>query len=158
MFDFLKRKEESKVKYLHVAIDTKGVEHWCEKNKVSLEDGYLRSMVRIKELLQVQVEQKIPVFSFLILPLDSKKESRTALLKNFKEFIESAFLRTHLIQNKIRVTLLGKWYDLPAELLEGLKKIVEETRYYDNFFLNFCLKYDGQEDFDALDGFRGCRD
>ncbi|MBR9683745.1 hypothetical protein GOV03_04360 [Candidatus Woesearchaeota archaeon] len=149
MFPFLKRKEESKVNYLHTAIDLKGIKRWCEKNKVSLEDGYVKSFSRIKELMEVQVEQKIPILSFLILPLSQEE---TALLKSLKEFVDGEFLKNYLRENKIRVTLLGKWYDLPSELLDSLKRLVEETKDYDSLFLNFCLNYDGQEE--IVDAFK----
>jgi len=150
MFDFLKRKEENKTRYMHVALDIKGVKKWCEKNKVSLDDGYIRAFSRIKEILEVQVEQNIPILSFLILPLEQKK--REELLKSLKEFIEGDFLQDYLVRNKVRMTLLGKWYDLPSELLESLKKVVKCTKEYDSFFLNFCLNYDGQEE--LVDAFK----
>lgn len=150
MLDFLKRKEENKARYLHVGIDMKGVEKWCESNKVSLEDGYVKAFSRVKELIGTQVEQKIPILSFLVLNWQQKE--RNELLKVFKEFIEGEFLRDFLTKNKVRVTLLGKWYDLPTELVGGLKKIVGETKDYDYFFLNFCLNYDGQEE--IVDAFK----
>lgn len=146
----MKRKEESKVRYMHVAVDIKGVEKWCEENKAGLEDGYTKSFSRIKEIVEMQVEQKIPLLSFLILPLGQEKKKE--LLNSFKEFIEGEFLKEFLVRNKIRVTLLGKWYDLPAEIVESLKKLLEETNSYDHFFLNFCINYDGQEE--ILDAFK----
>lgn len=142
MFDFLKKKEAGKARYLHVAVDTKGVEKWCEKNKASLEEGYKKSFSRVKEMIEVQTEEKIPILSFLILPLGQEKKKE--LLEAFKEFLEG--MLDFLIKNKIRLTLLGKWYDLPSELLEKLKEAVGETKDYDTFFLNFCLNYDGQEE------------
>lgn len=150
MFDFLKKKEENKARYMHVAIDTKGVEKWCEENKVSLEDGYVKAFSRVKELMEGQVEQKIPILSFLVLPWSLEK--RKELLKRFKELIEGDFFREHVAKNKVKVTLLGKWYDLPSEILELVKKLGEETKDYDAFFLNFCLNYDGQEE--LVDAFK----
>tara|TARA_Y100000310_G_C20645842_1_gene796517 strand:- start:41 stop:724 length:684 start_codon:yes stop_codon:yes gene_type:complete len=144
MFDFLKSKAVAKTKYMHIAIDTKGVERWSEKNKLSLVDGFQKSFSRIKELMQVQVEQKIPILSFLILPL--KQERRMELLKEFNEFIIKEDFWKHLRENKIKVTVLGQWYDLPSEIIGNLKCLIEGTKDYDYFFLNFCLNYDGQEE------------
>ncbi len=149
MFDFLKRKEESWVNYTHAAVNMDNVEKWCEDNKVNLEDGYLKCLARIKEIVEVQVEQKIPVLSFLILPLN--KEKKTELLKCLKELLEGEF-KTYLKENGIRITLLGKWYDLPPEVLESLKRIVEETKDNTSLFLNLCLNYGGQEE--LVDAFK----
>lgn len=150
MFPFLKRREESKADYMHIAIDIKGVSGWCEENKVSLEDGYIKCFSRIKEIIEVQAEQKIPILSFLILPLGQEKVIE--LLKCFKEFVERDFFKNYLKENKVRVTLIGKWYDLPSEVLESLKRIVEETKDHSDLFLNFCLNYDGQEE--MVDAFK----
>ena len=144
MFDFLKRKAESKTKYMHIAIDTKGVEKWSDKNRLSLVDGYQKSFSRIKEMMQVQIGKKVPILSLLILPL--KQERRMELLKEFNEFINKEDFWKHLRENKIKVTVLGQWYDLPSEIIGNLKCLIEGTKDYDNFFLNFCLNYDGQEE------------
>jgi len=149
MLPFLKRKEESKTSFVHIAVDMKGVNKWCEKYKVSLEDGYIKSFSRVKEIMGVQVEQKIPILSFLVLPLGREK---IELVKCFKEFVEGDFLKDYLTENKVRVTLIGKWYDLPSELLGSLKKIVEETKDHSALFLNFCLNYGGREE--IVDAFK----
>jgi undecaprenyl diphosphate synthase len=44
------------------------------------------------------------------------------------------------------VSILGKWYDLPSRVVEPIKRIIEETKDYDSFFLNLCINYDGKEE------------
>lgn len=149
MFNFLRRKE-GQVKYLHVALDIKGVEAWSQENKASLEDGYLKSFNKLKEVMKMQVREGFPILSVLILPGDEKKNKE--LLNALKEFTEEEFFLDFLNENKIKITLLGKWYDLPFELLENLKKLMEQTKDYDGFFVNFCLNYDGKEE--IVDAFK----
>ena len=52
----------------------------------------------------------------------------------------------YLRKNKIKVSIFGKWYNLPSEVIGKLKCLIEGTKDYDHFFLNFCLNYDGQEE------------
>ena len=102
MFPFWKKKEESRARFLHIAIGTKGVKDWCGENKVSLEDGYLRSFSKIKEVMRTQVEGGIPILSLLILHL--QQEERKELFLVLKEFIEGDFLKNFLnIKNKEKI-------------------------------------------------------
>ena len=144
MFDFLKRKSEGDTKYLHVAIDTNGVEKWCEQNKLSLVDGYQKSFSRVKEMMEVQVERKIPIVSLLILSM--RQERRSELLKEFNDFITKDDFWKFVREHKIKVNVFGRWYNLPAEVIGNLKCLIEGTKDYDYFFLNLCLNYDGQEE------------
>jgi len=144
MFNFLKNKEENSNKQLHVALDINNVEKWAEKQKIELPIAYQKCFLKIKELMELQVNNKTPIFSFLILPLNQTE--RTELLKSFCQFIDSKIFWQHLITNKVKVTLLGKWYNLPTENLNSLKRVVECSKDYDQFFLNFYLNYDGQEE------------
>ena len=41
---------------------------------------------------------------------------------------------------------MGKWYDIPGRAVDSIKSAIEETKDYDEFFLNFCVNYDGQEE------------
>ena len=47
-------------------------------------------------------------------------------------------------KNKIKITILGKWYDLPGRAVDVIKSIIEETKDYDSYFINFCVNYNGQ--------------
>jgi len=42
--------------------------------------------------------------------------------------------------------VIGQWYELDSELGDIFKTLMEKTKAYDQFFLNFCIKYDGQEE------------
>lgn len=49
-------------------------------------------------------------------------------------------------QKGIKVSIIGKWYSLPSNVIDSVKKVIENTKDYDNFFVNFCINYDGQEE------------
>jgi len=97
----------------------------------------------INQLINQQINHKIPVFTFHITHRsDPEPQTLTALTK----FLESEELKNKINQHKIKITALGKWYSLPSQTLEAVKKIIDETKDYDNFFLNLCLNYSGQEE------------
>ena len=60
----------------------------------------------------------------------------------FNELSESKLIH----ENKIKISILGKWYNLPGRVVDAIKKAINDTRDYDSFFVNFCINYDGQEE------------
>ena len=50
------------------------------------------------------------------------------------------------MENRIKVSVLGKWYNLPNKIVEPIKKIIETTREHESFFVNLCINYDGREE------------
>jgi len=82
-----------------------------------------------------------------LIPEELKNEEKfSAFLDKFIEFFN--FLKLHALvhENKIKITAIGKWYDLPGRAVDSIKDLVDETKDYDTFFLNFCINYDGQEE------------
>ena len=64
------------------------------------------------------------------------------LAKLFNEIISNKKIH----KDQIKVSILGKWYDLPERVVNPIKEIIESTKDYDKFFLNFCVNYDGHEE------------
>ena len=132
----------------HIAITTDGVEKWALKNNVSFEDAYKRDFLIIKSTVKLMVKLKIPVLSFYILEKSIDRESEhypkllDAIVDMFNELSESVIIH----ENKIKISVLGKWYNLPGRVVDSIKKAISETRGYDSFFVNFCINYDGQEE------------
>ena len=144
-----KRKYSLKIKVpRHIAITTDGVEKWALKNNVPFEDAYKRDFLIIKSTVKLMVRLKIPVLSFYILEKSIDRESwhypklLDALVDMFNELSESGLIH----ENKIKISIFGKWYSLPGRVVDSIKKAINETRDYDSFFVNFCINYDGQEE------------
>jgi len=126
----------------HVVLDTYGTVKWAELNKKQLEEGYKRKLQNIIDIIKVQVEKDIPIMTIQVLSKDKALKNVDILVDFFKALKNSDLINT----NKIKISVLGKWYDLPSEILEPVKSIIEETKEYDNYFVNFCLNYDGHRE------------
>ncbi len=116
----------------HLAFTTDGLKENPEK-----------SFQLINQLIDQQIKNNLPILTFYI---TYQKNPDPQVLAAFTKFLESAEFKNKINQNKIKITALGKWYNLPPETLEAVKKTLDETKDYDHFFLNFCLNYDGQEE------------
>jgi len=110
---------------------------------VGMKENPGQSFQAITKLVSEQVKRKIPVFTFHI---THKKDPNPLILTAFTIFLESEYFRRLINQNKIKITILGKWYNLSSKTVDAVKKIIDETKDYDHYFLNFCINYDGQEE------------
>lgn len=132
----------------HIAITTNGTTSWSIKHEVTFEEAFKRSFEIIKNAIDVQVNQKIPILTFYLMAEKTKKKPEifSQIVSAVTELFESLVSNEFIHQNKIKVSVLGKWYDLPSRLVDVIKNVLEETKDYDSFFVNFCINYDGREE------------
>ena len=138
----------------HIGISTDGIEKWALKNDISYELAYNRNFAIIKSTMKLQVKLKIPIMSFYILDqkIDKESEYYPELLDSISNMFNNLAANEFVNTNKIKISVLGKWYDLPGRVVDSIKNVIEETKDYDGFFVNFCINYDGQEE--IVDAFK----
>lgn len=151
MLKIFRKKEDTALNYAkipkHVAINIGGVTRWAEKENIPLLDAFKRSFALIEDMIKQQVKLNIPIFTFFILPETSKKSHQfSVLLDAFIQFLDKISFGELINKNKMKVTILGKWYNLPGRAVDHIKAVIEETKDYDHFFLNLCVNYNGQEE------------
>ncbi|MBW2973705.1 di-trans,poly-cis-decaprenylcistransferase [Candidatus Woesearchaeota archaeon] len=126
----------------HVAIIVDGCEEFAEKNKKPLKETYQTEFLNIKNAIKVGVKLHIPIMTFFSRSKKPSDEEIDQLIEFF-----NLLLKWELIhENQIKISVLGKWYNLPDRLIEPIKKIISDTKEYDKHFINFCIQYDGQEE------------
>jgi len=132
----------------HVAISLDDVSAWCRKNNISFERGCGKYFKNIHDLLIIQIKLDIPILTIYILPDSIDKQSNEYLI--YSDFIAGFFTALQssslLQEQKIKISVLGKWYKLPGKSVEAIKEVIEATSNYERFFANFCIDYDGQEE------------
>ncbi len=136
----------------HIAMTTDGIEKWALKNNISYEDAYKRSFLILKSTIKTQIRLKIPILSFFILDKNAAKDGAYShLLDAIANTLNDISKSDIVNKNKIKISVLGKWYNLPGKVVDVIKKVIAETKDYDGFFVNFCINYNGQEEIvDAL--------
>lgn len=132
----------------HIAITMDGIPEWAKKNNKDLEEAYKESFIILKSTIKSQVRTNTPVLTFYLLPDNIKKDSEefSSLINKIEKFFDEIINSEIITKNKIKISVLGKWYNLPSKAVEAIKKTLDATKDYDNFFLNFCINYDGQEE------------
>ena len=131
----------------HIAIDLEGVGVWAKENSKPLAEAYTLSFTRITELIEQQTKFNIPILTFFVMSPRLRGTEKAAILsEQFANFLKCGHIQNQITTNKIKISVLGKWYELSEQMVQTVRKIAEETKDYDSFFLNFCLNYDGQEE------------
>jgi len=118
-----------------------------ELKGINLEDTYNKRTNLIKDLLNIQIKLNIPIITIFLLSSNAKNsENFSFLMDDLAKFFNEIISHKKIHTEQIKVSVLGKWYDLPERVLNSIKRIIESTKDYDKFFLNFCVNYDGHEE------------
>jgi len=144
----LQEKEGKKRKALkHVALTMHGMELWNEKKKKSIRETYKKSFNILKEIIKLQIKNNIPILTIYVLPEQLKNEEELPVfLDELIDFLSSIRKTSLIHENKIKISALGKWYNLAGRAVDVIKDILEETKDYDKFFVNLCINYNGREE------------
>ena len=98
----------------------------------------------LMRLLHAATKLNIPILSIYALPAHTNPQRISHKIDDLVDLVHTLLGWQFIYQARVKVTILGHWYDLPARLVDPLKKIQESTRQHDAFFLNLCINYDGQ--------------
>ncbi|MBW3023084.1 di-trans,poly-cis-decaprenylcistransferase [Candidatus Woesearchaeota archaeon] len=129
----------------HIALDYN--EYKVSGIKIPPEQHFKSKLFKLKDFIDVQVRYGIPVMTVYLLSTNEKDNPHfSSVVEGLSVFFEDLAHEKRIHNNKVKISVLGKWYNLPPKIVDSVKKLSEETREYDRFFLNFCVNYDGQEE------------
>jgi len=131
----------------HLAFICKGSIEWASSKKKKTYEGYRKTFAKILEVIDFQIKKNIPITTFYLLPSADEIHAEYALLLDeIEAFLSELHNNEKLHKHKIKISILGKWYSLPPRIIEPIKKLIEDTKDYDSFFVNLCINYDGQDE------------
>jgi len=124
----------------HLAITATRKKEWAIKKNKDISEAISLSNSKIKELIDLQIKKDIPIMTIMI--STNTSEEIEGARKLFSELAENELVH----EKKIRIYAVGNWYDEDGILVDSIKNMMEKTKDYDSYFLNFCVRYDGQEE------------
>jgi len=147
MIDRLMKSLKSKKRELpkHIALDYS----FCNylNTKIPPIQYFKNKFMKLKEFINLQLQYEIPVFTIYLVPFIEKEDIHfSSVMEALSFFFDELIKEKKLFEKKVKISILGKWYNLPNKVVESIKKVIDETKDYDSFFLNFCINYDGQEE------------
>lgn len=132
----------------HIAFIMDGNRRWAMNHMMETWKGHESGAMAVKEIIKEAVRLKIPYFSFWGSSLDNiakrSKEEVLYLFKIFKKNFIDLVDDKDIHQNKIKVSVFGRWRELfPADVKEAIEHAIEATKDYNEYFLNIFLAYSG---------------
>ena len=99
------------------------------EGNIDLEKIYLLRSQIIKNIINIQVKQNIPVITFFLFSKNSKNsEIFSFLIDELSVFFRNLNQNKILYREQIKVSVLGKWYDLPERAVSQIKEVIESTK------------------------------
>ena len=132
----------------HIAISLDSFPDWRSDNNAGINELIQAYFKYLGKLLDVQAKLRIQVVTIYLFPETAEKSGGAyfAFCEKMSEFFAQLSEKDIVHENKIKISVFGKWYNLPGRAIESLKNIIELTKDYNRFFANFCINYDGQEE------------
>jgi tritrans,polycis-undecaprenyl-diphosphate synthase [geranylgeranyl-diphosphate specific] len=148
--EILKKEDDDIIKFKlpqHIALVTKGKHLYAENHKIPVERVYKRSNVIILSTIATSVKLNIPITTFYMMTTKTQElEHFSDIIDTLTEFFNDLADKELIHKNKIKISVLGKWYNLPGKFVDSIKNLIEKTREYDSYFVNFCINYSGKEE------------
>ena len=135
----------------HIAIIPDGNRRWAKNKGLEPWVGHEFGAKNTEKLVRQAFRLGIKCLSFWGSSLENLKkrpfQEKKALLgiyeKYFKDLIESEDIH----KNKVRINFVGKWEEqFPEKLKSILHDCIQRTKDYKDYFLNFFLAYNGDDE------------
>lgn len=104
--------------------------------------NFSRKLKSLDEMIAYAISLDIKIITINLLGKEFSPEQVDEIVKYFYKLKKSELIHS----NGVRVSILGKWYDLPGRAVEPIKDIIDDTKEYDRYFLNFCVNYNPHEE------------
>ncbi len=130
----------------HIAFNIKNIEYWAEINSKEIKQALDLSNNRILETVDNCIKKNIVIFTFNVLGTNYRINNFSDYMDSIVELLDNLSKNPLIHENKVKISVLGRWYDLPSKVVDSIKNVLNKTAEYDNYFLNLCLNYDGKED------------
>lgn len=131
----------------HVAFTVGGHRDWARIHREEMSHVLKHAFKKVNDVMDWQIKYNIPLVTlYLLHGRVAESENFSEIMDSLVEFFDLLVHHQPVFENKIKISILGKWYNLPGRVIDPIKKIIDETKDYDHFFLNLCINYDGREE------------
>lgn len=133
----------------HIGIIPDGNRRWAMAHGVDIYSAYSIGSDKVEEVLEWALDNNIRTVTVYVLSYEnfinrSETEKRILyelLIKKLRKARENP--RIH--ENRVRVTVIGRWRNLPPYVTDEIIKTMAATEKYDSHFLNLAVVYGGYQ-------------
>jgi tritrans,polycis-undecaprenyl-diphosphate synthase [geranylgeranyl-diphosphate specific] len=144
---WLRRQIKTEEKPRHIGVILDGNRRWASSKSRLPWEGHRVGAEKAKEFLEWCLDLGIESVTLYCLstenfnrPREEVEELMRLLEEKLKELLESKLIH----EKKVRVRVIGRVDLLPKRLQELIHRVEEETKSYDNFYINLAIAYGGR--------------
>ena len=135
----------------HIGFIMDGNRRWAKKHNLEKTQGHKQGVENLKEILKLIKELDIKHATFYTLSKDNKKKRGEDEYNNLMDLAMTQFDELEKVLNKddskkAKITILGNYLTLREDVVDKLKQIEHKTKDNKDFYINFCINYDGQDE------------
>ena len=118
-----------------------GNARWAKKNKISAKEGYKKGLDKIKEIIEICLENEVKFLTIFALSSENINRQNINIIFELISKNYDFFLKDITKENKVRVRIFGNTKDLPKITQNIINKLEIKTKKNNQFYLNVALNY-----------------
>jgi len=118
-----------------------GNARWAKKKGISKQQGYQKGLNKIKDLIDIFIENKIKYLTIFALSSENIKRIGVHIIFDIMIKNVDIFLEDIAKNNKVRIKIIGKKNNLPKKINNIIEKIEKITKKNNSLNLNVALNY-----------------
>lgn len=129
----------------HVAIILDGNRRWAREKGLSSIKGHYQGKQAANQVAEGLLKKGVKIVSLYVFSSENwnrKKEEVDYLMKLLRETIDNEIKR--LSDKQCRVVISGRIRELPGDLPDKCRELMEKSKDYTKGVINFCLNYGGR--------------
>lgn len=132
---------------MHIAIILDGNRRYAKKIGRPSAYGHQKGFDKIKDLLQWSIDlgiKEVTLYCFSTENFKRDKKEVDYLFSLFRKQFENFSKEDVIHKNKVRINVIGRLSMFPKDMQAKMKEIMQKTKKYDKYKLNFALAYGGR--------------
>ncbi len=133
----------------HIAIILDGNRRFAKRLMAKPWKGHEFGAEKVEKLLKWCTDlgiREITLFAFSVDNFNRPKEEFNYLMKLFKDSFDKVKQNKEIHEKRIRINFLGRIGMFPPGVLKSMREIMEMTKGYGSYVVNFCMAYGGREE------------
>ena len=131
----------------HVAFIMDGNGRWGKKKRKTRNYGHFNGVKTVKKVVEASIKLNIPTITFFVFSTENWKRPKSEI-KFLFNLIKSYFLEEikNVINNGIKINIIGDINKLPNNLKKILNTTVEKTKKNKKITVNLALNYGSRDE------------
>jgi tritrans,polycis-undecaprenyl-diphosphate synthase [geranylgeranyl-diphosphate specific] len=133
----------------HIGIIMDGNRRFSKKLMMKPWKGHewgAKKLGKVLEWCKEKGIRELTVYTFSVQNFNRPKDEFDFLMKIFSENFDKLKNDERIHENKIRVNVIGRLWMFPKNVQKKLNEIMEITKKYDKYVINFAMAYGGREE------------